>query len=147
MVFFAAHRLSLVAESRGYCVVAIHGLLTEGAFLVATGSRAGGLQEWHHMGSVTPSQVESSQTRQLNSCLLDRQANSRSLNHQQSPALRRLTTVSDTASRRFGGVLGVSTMAEDSQTQIKDYQTDPWTAPYPTRTRPGTVNRAPWLHP
>lgn len=41
--------------------------------------------------------------RQLNSCLLDRQANSQPWNHQQ---IRWLTMVSDIASRCFGGVSG-----------------------------------------
>lgn len=48
-----------------------------------------------------------------------------------------------TYNHEAGVSLGVSTMAEDSQTQIKTYQTDAWTAPYPRSTRPGAVDRAP----
>lgn len=103
------HGRSLVAESRGLLSAcdtwASHGGGGCGS-LWSTGSRAGGLQQPQHMGSAAPSHVESSQMRQLNSCLLDQQANSQPRNHKQSPALRWLTTVSDTASRCFGGVSG-----------------------------------------
>ena len=65
--------------------------------------------------------------RQLNSCLLDQQANSQPWNHQQSPALRRLTTVSDIASRCFGGVSGSQRYCwrqQDRNQELPDWRFD-----------------------
>lgn len=82
--------------------------------------------------------------RQLNSCLLDRAGKlSQPWNHQQSPALR---VINNGIRHSFALLLGcpwesallLKTARPKSRTTRLTLK-----APYPTRSRPGTVNRAP----
>ena len=129
MVFFAAHRLSLVAESRGLLPACDTWASLWGVgFPWSTGSRAGGHQQLQLAGSVVEQGLSCRVTDEAIGLMSpDQQANSQPRNHQQSPALRWLTTVSDTASRCVGGVSGIQHYywrEQDPNQELPDWRFD-----------------------